>query len=33
MRITPYEAIIQWWKKEPDRFTINPHHHTLELNI
>ena len=30
--LTPYEAIIQGWKKEPDRFNINPHQHTLGLN-
>jgi len=30
--LTPYEAIIQWWQNEPDRFTINPRQHTLGLN-
>ena len=30
--LTPYEYICQWWHKEPERFTINPHHHTLGLN-
>jgi transposase InsO family protein len=30
--LTPYEYICQCWQKEPDRFTINPYHHTLGLN-
>jgi transposase InsO family protein len=30
--LTPYEKIIKWWKKEPDRFRINPIHHTVGLN-
>jgi transposase InsO family protein len=30
--LTPYEYICQWWHKEPDRFTLNPYHHTLGLN-
>lgn len=30
--LTPYEAIIQCWTKEPERFNINPNHHTLGLN-
>jgi hypothetical protein len=31
--LTPYEYICQCWQKEPERFTINPYHHTLGLNI
>jgi transposase InsO family protein len=31
--LTPYEYICQCWHKEPERFTINPGHHTLGLNI
>jgi transposase-like protein len=31
--LTPYEYICQWWHKEPERFTMNPYHHTLGLNI
>jgi hypothetical protein len=30
--LTPYEYICQCWQKEPERLTINPHHHTLGLN-
>jgi transposase InsO family protein len=30
--LTPYECICRCWQKEPERFTINPHHHTLGLN-
>jgi uncharacterized protein with HEPN domain len=30
--LTPYEYICQSWQKEPERFTINPYHHTLGLN-
>jgi transposase InsO family protein len=30
--LTPYEYICQCWQKEPERFTINPYHHTLGLN-
>jgi IS30 family transposase len=30
--LTPYEYICQCWQKEPDRFTINPCHHTVGLN-
>ena len=22
--LTPYEKVIEWWQKEPERFTINP---------
>jgi hypothetical protein len=28
--LTPYEYICQCWHKEPDRFTINPYHHTWD---
>jgi transposase InsO family protein len=31
--LTPYEYICQCWQKEPERFAINPYHHTLGLNI
>jgi transposase-like protein len=31
--LTPYEYICQCWEKEPERFTINPYHHTVGLNI
>jgi hypothetical protein len=31
--LTPYEYIIKCWQKEPKRFTLNPCHHTLGLNI
>jgi Integrase core domain len=31
--LTPYEYICQCWQKEPERFTVNPCHHTLGLNI
>jgi hypothetical protein len=31
--LTPYEYICQCWQKEPERFTMNPGHHTLGLNI
>ena len=31
--LTPDEYIIKCWQKDPDRFTINPCHHTLGLNI
>jgi hypothetical protein len=30
--LTPSEYICQWWQKEPERFTMNPYHHTLGLN-
>jgi hypothetical protein len=30
--LTPYEYICQCWKKDPERFTVNPNHHTLGLN-
>jgi hypothetical protein len=31
--LTPHEYICQCWQKEPQRFTMNPCHHTLGLNI
>ncbi len=30
--LTPYEEILEWWKKEPERFRIKPHHHSLGLD-
>jgi IS30 family transposase len=30
---TPYEDICQCWHKDPGRFTTNPSHYTLGLNI
>ena len=30
--LTPYEFIIKTWQSEPQRFNINPNHHTLGLN-
>lgn len=30
--LTPCEAVCQAWTKEPDRFRINPSHHTPGLN-
>lgn len=29
----PNEHICQCWQTEPERFTMNPYHHTLGLNI
>jgi transposase InsO family protein len=31
--LTSYDYICHCWHKEPERFTINPYHHTLGLNI
>ena len=31
--LTPYEYICKCWQKEPERFSVNPCHHTLGLNI
>ena len=31
--LTPYEYICHCWHKEPERFTMNPYHHTVGLNI
>ena len=30
--LTPYEYIGKCWQKEPERFRLNPHHHTVGLN-
>lgn len=30
--LTPYEFIIKCWQNEPERFKVNPNHHTLGLN-
>jgi transposase-like protein len=30
--LTPYEFICACWTKEPERFTVNPLHHTVGLN-
>ncbi|MET0647942.1 MAG: IS481 family transposase, partial [Pyrinomonadaceae bacterium] len=30
--LTPYEHISRCWQKEPERFRLNPHHHTMGLN-
>jgi hypothetical protein len=31
--LTPDEYIVKCWQREPERFTVNPCHHTLGLNI
>ena len=31
--LTPYEYIMEIWKKEPHRFNVNPKHFNVELNI
>jgi transposase InsO family protein len=31
--LTPYEHISKCWQKEPERFRLNPHHHSMGLNI
>ena len=31
--LTPFEYICKVWTNEPERFSINPTHHTLGLNI
>lgn len=31
--LTPYEYISKCWQKEPERFRLNPHHHSMGLNI
>src|SRR4030095_6205845 len=31
--LTPYEQICQLWIEHPERFRLNPHHHTVGLNI
>lgn len=30
--LTPYEHIGKCWQKEPERFRLNPHHHSMGLN-
>lgn len=30
--LTPYEFIIKCWQIEPERFKVNPFHHSLGLN-
>lgn len=30
--LTPYEFICKTWTKEPERFRINPIHHSVGLN-
>ncbi len=30
--LTPYEFICRAWTKEPERFRVNPSHHTPGLN-
>ena len=30
--LTPYQYSCQCWHKEPERFTVDPSHHTLGLN-
>ncbi len=30
--LTPYEYIGKCWQKEPERFRLNPHHHSMGLN-
>ncbi|MEL7431902.1 MAG: IS481 family transposase, partial [Chlamydiota bacterium] len=31
--LTPYESIVQFWTKQPEKFKINPYHYTLGPNI
>jgi len=31
--LTPYEYVCKIWTKEPERFSLNPFHHTVGLNI
>jgi hypothetical protein len=31
--LTPDEYLMKSWQKAPERFTVNPCHHTLGLNI
>jgi hypothetical protein len=31
--LPPYEALCQGWHKVRERFTMNPYHHALGLNI
>jgi len=30
--LTPYEYVSRCWQKEPERFRLNPHHHSMGLN-
>lgn len=30
--LTPYEHISKCWQREPERFRLNPHHHSMGLN-
>ena len=30
--MTPHEYICRVWTEEPERFKINPYHHTVGLN-
>jgi transposase InsO family protein len=30
--LTPYEYISKCWQKEPERFRLDPHHHSMGLN-
>ena len=30
--LTPYEYIMKCWQKDPERFKVNPNHHSLGLN-
>jgi transposase InsO family protein len=30
--LTPYEHISKCWQKEPERFKVNPDHHSMGLN-
>ena len=30
--LTPFEYVCKVWSEDPDRFIINPHHHTVGLN-
>jgi hypothetical protein len=32
MGLTPYEFVWARWGKEPERFTVDPFHHTVGLN-
>lgn len=30
--LTPFEFICKIWTRDPERFTVDPNHHTLGLN-
>lgn len=30
--LTPFEFICASWQKQPERFRLDPHHHSLGLN-